>query len=280
MKINEENNKNKGFVITGTLIAWAIGMIVVLGTGSYLANKALNKQADSGFNNINRTIKDKDFISKYSGLNNSHSEELSKVEIDGLISMREEEKLARDVYRTLYEKWGLNIFKNISYSENRHTLVIKTLLDKYGIKDPVKDDTTGVFISNKIQKLYSVFLEQGSVSLVDALEVGITIEDLDIYDLKKLVENTNANNIRMIYESLERGSRNHMRLFMTQLKLNNGKYDAQYLPQGEIDGILKGDHEIGIYAGMSRQQGHKKGKGLRDGIGHVRGTMNSEMKDQ
>jgi hypothetical protein len=35
--------------------------------------------------------------------------------------MREEEKLAHDVYVTLYEQWGLRVFNNISRSEQQHT---------------------------------------------------------------------------------------------------------------------------------------------------------------
>ncbi len=38
----------------------------------------------------------------------------------GLLYMREEEKLARDVYDYLYEKWNAIIFDNISNSEQIH----------------------------------------------------------------------------------------------------------------------------------------------------------------
>jgi len=89
--------------------------------------------------------------------------------------MRKKEKLARDVYRTLYEKWNLQTFQNISYSKNRHTLAIKTLLDKYGIEDPVKDDTTCVFTIPEMQNLYDTLVDQGSKSLLDAITVSATI---------------------------------------------------------------------------------------------------------
>lgn len=49
--------------------------------------------------------------------------------------MREEEKLARDVYLTFGEKWGLTLFTNIAKSEQTHTDAVKTLLDRYEIKD-------------------------------------------------------------------------------------------------------------------------------------------------
>ena len=62
-----------------------------------------------------------------------------------LTYMREEEKLARDVYIFLYDKWGSQIFNNISVSEQTHMDAIKTLLDRYGIPDPVADKGPGVF---------------------------------------------------------------------------------------------------------------------------------------
>ena len=38
---------------------------------------------------------------------------LSSQELDGILLIREEEKLARDVYLTLYDKWQIPIFNNI-----------------------------------------------------------------------------------------------------------------------------------------------------------------------
>ncbi|MGI9258025.1 MAG: DUF2202 domain-containing protein, partial [Gammaproteobacteria bacterium] len=42
---------------------------------------------------------------------------LSVAEEAGILFMREEEKLARDVYLALGEQWGMNVFDNISSSE-------------------------------------------------------------------------------------------------------------------------------------------------------------------
>ncbi len=41
-------------------------------------------------------------------------EVLNDKETQSLLTMREEEKLAHDVYITLYNKWGVNIFTNIA----------------------------------------------------------------------------------------------------------------------------------------------------------------------
>ena len=166
-------------------------------------------------------------------------------EIEGLIQMREEEKLARDVYDAMYDKWGLSVFTNISASEQTHTDTIKYLLDKYEVDDPVMDDERGVFTSPVYFELYNQLVAKGEVSLSEALIVGVTIEDLDIFDLEELLIGTVNLDIISAYENLIKGSRNHMRAFIRLLDREGGIYEAQYLSQEEIDEIVSAQQERG-----------------------------------
>lgn len=134
---------------------------------------------------------------------------LDETEKKGLLLMREEEKLARDVYLNLYEKWNLKTFYNIAQSERTHMEAIKTLLDRYDLKDPVGEDIIGVIESEKLQGLYNELAAQGSESLEQALKVAALIEELDIYDLKELLSKTDNNDIKIVYLNLLKGSRNH-----------------------------------------------------------------------
>lgn len=167
------------------------------------------------------------------------SSDVSDSEIAGLIQMREEEKLARDVYSELYDIWGVAIFRNIASSEQTHTDAVKTLLDRYGITDPVTSDERGVFTNPDFVALYASLVEAGSGSLVDALTVGATIEDLDIYDLGQLLADVDNDDIRTVYQNLERGSENHMRAFVRQLDSRGSSYSAQYISQDEVDRITR-----------------------------------------
>jgi hypothetical protein len=88
-------------------------------------------------------------------------EELSEAEINGLFQMREEEKLARDVYLTLFEAWNHRVFTNIAQSEQQHMDAVKILLDKYALPDPVVDDTVGIFYDSQIQNLYNELIFAG-----------------------------------------------------------------------------------------------------------------------
>ena len=108
------------------------------------------------------------------------SDTLTADEIAGLQFMREEEKLAHDVYMTFYQQYGLAIFNNIANSEATHMAAIKTLLDRYGIADPAAGKPIGVFTNPELQALYNQLIAQGSQSLAAALKVGGAIEEIDI----------------------------------------------------------------------------------------------------
>ena len=104
--------------------------------------------------------------------------------------MREEEKLARDVYITLFERWGVLVFDNVAESEQRHYEAIKTLLDRYGVPDPVTSDAVGSFTNGELSSLYMQLIDKGDDSIADAMYFGATIEELDIVDLKDALAET------------------------------------------------------------------------------------------
>ncbi|MBT3190194.1 MAG: DUF2202 domain-containing protein [Anaerolineae bacterium] len=183
------------------------------------------------------------------------AEALTQTEIDGLSFMREEEKLARDVYLTLYDVWGLPIFQNIASSEQQHTDAVKGLLEFYGAADPVTDDTIGVFANDDLQALYDQLVEKGSLSLADALEVGTTIEEIDILDLQEYLAETDDPNITMVYENLLKGSYNHLRAFVSQYEGESGEsFEPSYM-------TLEGYNEALLNASSGHGEGGQGGRG-------------------
>jgi len=134
-----------------------------------------------------------------------------------LTYMREEEKVARDVYLSLNEKWNLRIFKNIAASEQVHMDAIKTLLDTYNIPDPATGKGRGEFTNPDLQELYDDLIQQGSISKVEALRVGVIIEETDIDDLNEGIATTRHNDIKTVYSNLLQGSLNHLDAFKSIL---------------------------------------------------------------
>ncbi len=174
------------------------------------------------------------------------AEDVSTGEAEGLIYMREEEKLARDVYLTLYDQWGLRVFSNISRSEQMHTDAIKYLLQKYNIDDPVVIDSIGVFKNQDLQNLYNTLVAQGKDSAIAALKVGALIEEVDIRDIQKeLDEHVDNQDIRYVYENLMRGSRNHLRAFVRNLLNSDVVYEPQILSKEVYEAIVNSPMERG-----------------------------------
>lgn len=173
-------------------------------------------------------------------------EDVSAQERAGLLYIYEEEKLARDVYLTLQEKWKARILQNIAQSEQRHMEALKLLLEKYSIPLPVEHDTVGYFTNAELQNLYYELTSEGSVSLEKALWVGATIEDLDIFNLIGFLDEADNIDIRTVYQNLMKGSRNHLRAFGRQLENRGQPYQAQYLPQNVVDDIIDSPVERGM----------------------------------
>ncbi len=185
--------------------------------------------------------------------------ELSPESKATLIEMREEEKLARDVYATLGEQWGAKVF-NIANAEQKHMNAMKKMLDRFGIEDPITDDSRGVFKSQPLTDLYNQLVESGSESLLAALQVGAKIEELDLTGLREAANGINDPALTKVYSNLSRATRNHLRAFAAQIQREGGTYTAEFLTQEEFDAIAASDFEKGHAKGKGKAQGKGKGK--------------------
>lgn len=164
---------------------------------------------------------------------------LSEDETAGLLFMREEEKLARDVYIYLSEFYPLPVLKNISKSEQRHMDAIKYLLDRYEIEDPVGEDIQGSFKNEHLQKLYDQLIEAGKVNRVEALKAGALIEETDILDLQdQISEKVDNKDITHVYSNLLKGSYHHLKAFTGVLKVNGIIYEPVLMEKEDFDKIL------------------------------------------
>jgi hypothetical protein len=178
------------------------------------------------------------------------SGDLSTAEIEGLLYMREEEELARDLYLDIYaaKDSRLTVFKNISdNAETQHAAAMLVLLEKYGIEDP----STGLhntYTSEELQALYNQLLNiaLGSDD-VAALKVGALVEETDIHDIntEKAQVSVNHQDIISTYDNLLCGSRNHLRSFVKQIESRTGQAYVTQVPalDAEVQAILSSSQE-------------------------------------
>ncbi|HFE66094.1 MAG TPA: DUF2202 domain-containing protein [Chloroflexi bacterium] len=192
---------------------------------------------------------------------------LNDDEIAGLLFMREEEKLARDVYLTLYDQWGVAVFQNISGSEQTHMDAVLAVLNQYNLADPAAGNEIGQFTDPALQALYDQLIAEGSQSVTDALAVGAAIEEIDILDLDERMAQTDNAAILRVYQQLEAGSENHLRAFVTNLERQTGaSYQPQYMTQAQYEAIINssignGNGRGGNGGGQGQGQGGKRGNG-------------------
>ena len=180
-----------------------------------------------------------------------------------LMFMREEEKLARDVYQTLGTMYPDSvIFGNIDDSEQTHTMAVKAMIEKYGYEDPNTNDNVGAYTGEDFgwyfTEKYNQLVERASISKLEALYVGAFIEELDMMDInqcpKVIVETDNGINdvnqcgkvytdkadIQKLYSSLLDGSDSHLEGYVANIEkiIGEGNYQAQVLSQELVDAIL------------------------------------------
>lgn len=168
---------------------------------------------------------------------------LTAEEQSDLIHLREEEKLARDVYLYAYSKYNLLIAKNISNSEQTHMDQVLQILNRYNLTDQ-SSSTEGEFHIEELQQLYDELTAKVDLSEKDALLVGATIEDLDIKDIQHFLSRTGKDDIAAMYESLMCGSRNHLRSYNSQLEENGLTYTPQFISTAEFYEIVTSDKEM------------------------------------
>ena len=143
----------------------------------------------------------------------------SAAEQQWLVYLREEEKVARDVYLYLHDLWPVPVFENIAASEQRHMDAVKTLLDRYNLADPAAETEVGRFANPELQALYDELVAVGSESLKQALGVGVLIEETDIADLDAAIAASTHPDIQKVFSNLRAGSLNHLDAFLFALDL-------------------------------------------------------------
>lgn len=194
---------------------------------------------------------------------------LSNEEKQGIQLMREEEKLAHDVYLFLNEKWELPVFNNISQAETRHFNAIGFLIENFELTDLAKKEI-GSFQNEELQHLYDSLTQKGSESLIAALQVGAFIEEVDIQDLQNLISSTSNETIQNTYKNLLRASGNHIRAFTSQLESRNNPYSPTILNEKEYLAILDMPHQKGGGNGNCKVQENSGSGQQNQGNGKMR----------
>jgi hypothetical protein len=223
-------------------------LILVTGIIALIAVSSLPLWAQGGrANGRNSHMNEIDVGSNMAALiENTEIGSLTENEKESILLMREEEKLARDIYLVLADAWDIPVFANIARSEAAHLAAMGMLIERYDLDDPITDSEAGQFHNPELQSLYDELTDRGRVSLEEALSVGALVEDLDIADLQHLITESDNDDIRIIYQNLLKGSRNHLRSFSRQLSRSRLDYAPQYITDADFRRITGSPNERGL----------------------------------
>jgi hypothetical protein len=141
---------------------------------------------------------------------------LTQTDVDSILYIKQEEKVAHDAYQALHALWGHTTFANIALSEQRHMDAMDGLIARYKLTDDTPAET-GRFTIEELQTLYDDLVAFGSESLENALLVGVLIEETDIADLKEAIHATREKPIKNVLNNLLDGSYSHLDAFTRAL---------------------------------------------------------------
>ena len=213
-------------------------LVTFLGLGSYSSAQmnGYGKQQKQEIEHYSHTV---DFSEYEEGV-------LTQEEIDALIHMREEEKLARDIYTTLGKTTPSAVFENIPRSEQSHMDAFDQLLDRYEIPDPVTDESAiGVFTDPFFTSLFTELKEKGQQSDKDAFEVGAMVEDLNMANLIKYNKMTDKPDLKLAYDTLLAQSKNHMSAFVRQLDSLGYSFEPEHISTEQLSiAVLEGKEHM------------------------------------
>ena len=185
--------------------------------------------------------------------------------------MREEEKLARDVYLALGARYDHRTFNNIARSEQRHVDLMGAVAEAYALPAPAALDEPGVYENPDLSALHAQLMTAADVSLVAALGVGALIEETDIADLQRALEDAPPADVADVYTRLLGASQNHLRAFVRALETEGETYVPQVLPLAEFDATLAATPTHGRGQGSGDCDGSGQGQGQGRGRGNGNG---------
>ncbi|MGB9902351.1 DUF2202 domain-containing protein [Methanothrix sp.] len=165
---------------------------------------------------------------------NNITQNATQNDADWMLFIWKEEKAARDLYESFYERTGLTLFLDLMRSEQNHMDQIQALMKRYGMETPVLE--RGVFDNQTLQSIYNDLL---SISSDDgALRAAATFEEISILDLERAIAETGNKEIIDVYSGLLAGSRKHLRSYVRTLENRGIKYTPVYMSRSEFEGIV------------------------------------------
>jgi hypothetical protein len=164
---------------------------------------------------------------------------LSVEAMQGLVFLRNGERLAQAVALDMMDHYGSHPFYGLAEAERTHGRAASCLLDRYALYDPVANLPMGVFDDPFWQSEYDFYTAQGAQSYVDALLVSLEIQEAALADIRYWYERGEADAVVMeTWRALLMATRNHLRALNRELESIGFEYTPIYVTRAEYEGIV------------------------------------------
>lgn len=214
---------------------------------------------------------------------------LSADEIEFLFAIREDEKVARDLYTSFSALYPASVqIAKIKTAEDSHIACIEAVLDYYEISYPAMT-ATGVFEDAERQALYNDLVDK-SATLLETFGTMAVIEEETVLAYKSVQSEITNENISLVVANMIKASSNHLKAAVRQITALGGSYTPSYLSAEEFDAIINSSFQNGNKYGQLNGQGGKGGntnaqkgnqsqgnKGGVNGTGTCTGTSNGTV---
>ena len=200
--------------------------------------------------------------------------DLNADEIEFIYAVREDEKVARDLYKAFFDNYKLKTFENISKAEANHMKAAEKLLDYYEVEYPAASDY-GKFADTARQALYERYLQKGNTAM-EAFKVMVYLEEENIVSYNEVLKDITNPNIKLVIENLSKASENHLRAAVRQITALGGTYQASLMTEEQYKSIIaKGFEQGKRYRYLNNGQTTNRNNRL-NGNGEKRGSVNSQ----
>ena len=154
-------------------------------------------------------------------LGTNRAQELSQDEIRDLQSTHEEQKMAPDLYQKFYMLYNQYVFDRITDRKAEQMQKVKSLLDVYGLLDPIAGITglRGAYNILSVQQDYDYFYALRILSLNETLGASAQVEEQNINTNKHYLIKTENLLLRRTHNQLIRSSEENLQSFIRNLEM-------------------------------------------------------------
>ncbi len=152
--------------------------------------------------------------------NSVFNETLSPREIDDMNYLIENEKLLRDYFNVMYNKYNLSLFQNVAKSEQSHLNFLAVKFLRYDLKNPTEEKPAGEYVNPELQQTYDIMIAKGETNIYAALLAGSSKVKEDVEDIPLMIDQFEGNaDIVLIFSNILIESQKNREVLEQELKV-------------------------------------------------------------